>query len=490
MQNLKLLDYTKKRLDGMYLVIYAIKNNINIKKAKVDVYTLVGVNRKGLRDLVGIYQDRPLNNRYWLDIFESLKSRGLNEVLFLAVDDNKNLKRTAKIAFPMINFVDSLTFVISKFDKYTSEKYARKVASRLYKLYSQTTLNKFKNEFNCFKENYNNAIHQKLITKYLSNLEGYYKYSANIRNLLFKPSANTRIYDRIRLSFKSNENYIMDLNEIYGIDISKDQVAKFADTITTTVEKWLSRPLKKLYVFTYANCLYIPVMNELKSEKKAFYIIIGVDVNWIKDILGIWCDKTESATFWTSVFEDIKARGVEDILYTTSDGIAGFKGSLETVFPKTQAQRCVVHLARNLYKICPQKQASQVMQGFKTIYSASCLEIAQIELENFKKKFTDMPKVITKVEEYMQYIDPLFELPYEIRKAIYTSNSIESVNSALRKVTNGEGSFSSEESVYKVLYLRVQELQKKWKRPIPNWNKISIQLAELFGERYTKYLDI
>ena len=130
------------------------------------------------------------------------------------------------------------------------------------------------------------------------------------------------------------------------------------------------------------------------------------------------------------------------------------------------------------------------MQGFKTIYSASCLEVAQIELENFKKKFTDMPKVITKVEEYMQYIEPLFELPDEIRKAIYTSNSIESLNSALRKVTNGKGSFSSEESVYKVLYLRVQELQEKWKRPIPNWNKISIQLAELFEERYTKYLEI
>lgn len=130
------------------------------------------------------------------------------------------------------------------------------------------------------------------------------------------------------------------------------------------------------------------------------------------------------------------------------------------------------------------------MQGFKAIYSASYLEVAQIELENFKKKFTDMPKVITKVEEYMQYIEPLFELPDEIRKAIYTSNSIESVNSALRKVTNDKGSFSSEESVYKVLYLRVQELQEKWKRPIPNWNKISIQLAELFGERYTKYLEI
>lgn len=273
-------------------------------------------------------------------------------------------------------------------------------------------------------------------------------------------------------------------------DISKDQVAKFTDTITETVSKWLSRPLKKFYAFTYADCLYIPVMNELKSEKKAFYVIIGVDINGMKDILGIWCDKTESASFWTGVFEDIKARGVEDILYTTSDGVAGFQGSLETVFPKPQAQRCVVHLARNLYQICPKKQASPVMQGFKKIYLASCLEVAQLELDNFKKKFNDLPKVISKVEDYMQYIEPLFELPDEIRKAIYTSNSIESVNSALRKVTNGKGSFSSEESVYKVLYLRVQELQEKWKRPIPNWNIISIQLAELFGERYTKYLDI
>ena len=280
------------------------------------------------------------------------------------------------------------------------------------------------------------------------------------------------------------------LKEMYGVGISKDQVAKFADTITAEVEKWFSRPLKSFYAFTYADCLYIPVMNELKSEKKAFYVIIGVDINGMKDILGIWCDKTESATFWTSVFEDIKARGVEDILFTTSDGVAGFQGSLETVFPKTQAQRCVVHLARNLHQICPKKQAGLIMQDFKRIYSASCLEVAQLELENFKKKFANLPKVVSKVEDYMQYIEPLFELPDEIRKAIYTSNSIESVNSALRKVTNGKGSFSSEESVYKVLYLRIRELKKKWSRPIPNWNIISSQLAELFGERYTKYLEI
>lgn len=203
----------------MYVMMYTIKNDLNIKKGdiieNIDIYTLVGINKKGIRELVGIYQDRPLNNRYWLDIFESLKSRGLNTVLFIAVDDNKNLKRTVKITFPMVNFVDSLTYIISKFDKYTSEKSSRKVVSKIHKLYSHPTLEEFKNDFNFFKETYNNIIHQKLIEKYLSNVEGYYKYSYNIRNLLFKPSANTRIYDKIRLSFNSTERYINDLNEIY-----------------------------------------------------------------------------------------------------------------------------------------------------------------------------------------------------------------------------------------------------------------------------------
>mgnify|MGYP002516321485 FL=1 len=239
MQNLKLVDYTKKRLDDMYLVVYAIKNDINIKKGdiieNIDIYTFVGINKRGIRQLVGIYQDRPLNNRYWLDIFENFKSRGLNTILFLSVDDNKNLKRTAKIAFPMINFIDSLTFVTSRFDKYVSEKSSRKVASRIHRLYSQNTLNEYKNEFNSFTETYNNIIHKKLIEKYLNNLEGYYKYSVNIRNLLFKPSANSNIYDRIRLAFNSNEKYITDLNEIYEKLESMD---RFFGFISFNKKQW------------------------------------------------------------------------------------------------------------------------------------------------------------------------------------------------------------------------------------------------------------
>lgn len=219
MNQLTLTECSKRRLDETYLVVYAIKNEINIKKGdyieKSDVYTLIGIDTKGFRQFLNIYQDRVNNNRFWLDCFEGLKSRGLKNILFLSVDDNKNMKRTAKIAFPDIVFVDSLTHIVPKFHKYTHEKDSRKLASRIHSLYTQKTLTECKNELNNFQDIYNNSIQKKLVQKYLSNIENLYKYSQNIRFLLFKHSANMEFYDTIRLSFNSNSNYISELDEIY-----------------------------------------------------------------------------------------------------------------------------------------------------------------------------------------------------------------------------------------------------------------------------------
>ena len=219
MNKLTLSECSKRRLEQTYLVVYAIKNEINIKKSeyieKSNVYTLIGIDINGFRQFINIYQDRPSNKRFWLDCFETLKSRGLKNILFLSVDDNKNLKRTAKIAFPDVIFVDSLTAIIPKFDKFTHERSAKKIASKLHSLYVKNTLAEYKNELKNFSEIYNNSIHQKLIKKYLSNIESFYKYSVNIRSLLFKHSANMDFYDKIRLSFNSNCNYLLDLNEIF-----------------------------------------------------------------------------------------------------------------------------------------------------------------------------------------------------------------------------------------------------------------------------------
>ena len=281
------------------------------------------------------------------------------------------------------------------------------------------------------------------------------------------------------------------LKEIYGVNINKDQIATLISAVSRETEEWRNRKLKPLYVFTYADCIYVPIKNtDITSTKKAIYIIIGVDAFGYKDILGMWVNESESASFWTNVFEDLKERGVEDILYMSSDGIAGFKGSLETVFPKTQSQRCVVHLVRNLYSLCPKKDARQIISDYKRIYTSTSQEEAYLMLDIFQTKYADQKRLVKKAEDFMQYLEPLFELPTEIRKYIYTSNAVESVNSALRKVTRGKGAFPSEASVFKVLFLRIKELTEKWKKPIQNWKVIQAQLMELFGDRYTKYLNL
>lgn len=281
------------------------------------------------------------------------------------------------------------------------------------------------------------------------------------------------------------------LKDIYGIKINKDEISRLISTVSEEVETWKKRKLKPMYVFTYADCLYVPIKDDITTSKKAVYVIIGVDVDGYKEILGMWIDKSESSSFWSNVFEDLKERGVEDILYMCSDGVAGFKGSLERVFPKTQSQRCVVHLTRNIYGLCPQKEAKEIIGNFKKIYKSSNIDEAKIQLEFFQKEYGEKQKrVVKKVEEFMVYLEPLFELPAEIRKCIYTTNAIESVNSALRKVTRGKGAFPSESSVYKVMFLRIRELSEKWKKPMQNWETIRKQLISLFGNRYLNYVNL
>ena len=219
MERLTISDCTKRKLDNTYLVVYAIKNEINIKKGdyieKEDIYTFVGIDKRGFRTLINVYSDRKNNNRYWLDCFESLKTRGIRNILFLSVDNNKNLKRSAKVAFPNIIFTDSLTDIMPKFYQFSYEKSAKEIGSKIRDLYIQNTITDYKETFKKFKERYNNVIHQKLIEKYLNNIELLYKYSVNIRKLIFRHSANIYLYDRIRLNFNSQKDYVNSLNEIY-----------------------------------------------------------------------------------------------------------------------------------------------------------------------------------------------------------------------------------------------------------------------------------
>ena len=277
------------------------------------------------------------------------------------------------------------------------------------------------------------------------------------------------------------------IKQIYKVELSIETISNLTSAVSQEVVKWHNRPLEKFYPFIYVDCLYAPVKNDLISEKTAIYVMLGINKLGKKEVLGIWINQTESATFWTSVFEEIKDRGVQDILFVSMDGLTGLSEAIEKVFPKTKTQRCIVHIVRNIYAILDTKQSKEIIADFKKIYSASNIENAKLEYENFLEKYQDNTKLIKKVNSLIEHVFSIYEYPIEIRKIIYTTNPIESLNSCLRKVTRGKGSFISVEALLKVLYLRIKDLEKTWAIGTRNWNHVKNQIIQLFGNRVLKF---
>ena len=287
------------------------------------------------------------------------------------------------------------------------------------------------------------------------------------------------------MSLRDMENLFQD---IYKVKFNKDQLSYLISKVNENVEKWQNRKLKSIYPFIYIDCMYVYIKGEIISEKRAVYVMIGIDITGKKEVIGMCIGNNESTSFWTNILEEIKERGVEEILFISLDGLTGLSDAIEKVYSKTNTQRCIVHLTRNLYSICNKKEAKEIINDFKKIYKSPNKMICEFYYNEFVDKYKDNKKLVKKVQEYITHIYPIMDYPEEIRKIIYTTNPIESVNSALRKVTNGKGSFPNEEAVMKLLYLRIMELEKKWSKSIPNWSNILLQLSEIFNDRITKYL--
>ena len=300
-------------------------------------------------------------------------------------------------------------------------------------------------------------------------------------------------FDNLVMSMYAKGNSLKDIKdtikEIYSIELSEETISNMTKAVSEEVKKWQNRELKKCYPFVYIDCLYCAVKEDYKSIKKAIYVVLGVDTEGIKDVLGVWIDTNETASKWCQIFEELKIRGIEDIFFVSMDGLTGLPEAIEKVFPHTITQRCVVHIVRNIYSILAKKEAKEVIADFKKIYTASNLENAKLEYENFKEKYKGNKALIKKVEENIEWIYQLFDYTQGIRKVIYTTNAIESLNSCLRKVTKGKGSFINENALKKVLYLRIKDLEKNWSKGIANWGKIQNELALLFEERFLKYIE-
>ena len=279
------------------------------------------------------------------------------------------------------------------------------------------------------------------------------------------------------------------IKEAYKVELSESFISELIKEVSEDVERWQNRPLAKIYPFMYVDCLYCPVKVEGRSTKLAIYVMLGINIEGKKEVVGIWVgDGSESASYWTELFNEIKTRGVEDILYLSMDGLKGLKEGLEMVYPRTITQRCIVHLVRNIYSVCNKKEVKEIVKDLKKIYQSSSLEEAQEMYKEFKNKYKEKKAVIKQVEVSIEHIYSLFEVPENIRRIIYTTNPIESLNSALRKVTKGKGMFENKESLMRVLYLRITELEEKWNKGTNNWKSILNELTMLHGDRITQYI--
>lgn len=267
------------------------------------------------------------------------------------------------------------------------------------------------------------------------------------------------------------------IEDIYGFNISAETISEITDKVMIEVQEWQNRPLKKFYTFLFVDCMYVSIKKEYDTKNYAVYTILGYDVNGVKDILGIWLNESESKHNWMQIFDELKNRGVEDILFISMDGVSGLEEGAKSIFKNVVVQRCIVHLIRNSIKYIPSKSYKAYTSQLKKIYGAPSLKAAEAEFEKFKQTWSEYPGAIDVWIRNWNHVEQLFNYGSAVRRVMYTTNAIESVNSSFRKVTK-KGAFPNENALFKLLYLRITELYKKWAgRPVSNWAMVRNQLS-------------
>ena len=279
------------------------------------------------------------------------------------------------------------------------------------------------------------------------------------------------------------------IEDIYGFDISHETISNITDRVVETAEEWQNRPLRKFYTFLFVDCLYVSIRKETETKSCAVYVILGYDVNGVKDILGLWIGEAEGKHYWMQIFDEIRARGVEDVLFISMDGVSGLEEGARSIFKDAVVQRCIVHMIRNSVKYVPSKDYKRFTSQLKKVYGAASLKAAEAEFERFKQAWSQYPGAVDVWVRNWQHVEQLYNYGSAVRKVMYTTNAIEAVNSSFRKVTK-KGSFPGEDAVRKALYLRITELYKKWNgHPVPNWAMVRNQLSmdEKIQARIMKY---
>ena len=277
------------------------------------------------------------------------------------------------------------------------------------------------------------------------------------------------------------------LEEMYGTEVSPTLISSVTDAVIDEVKAWQARPLDTLYPIVYLDCIHVKVRDG-SVRVKAVYLAIGINMAGEKEVLGLWIAQTEGAKFWLQVVTELKNRGVQDIFIACVDGLKGFPEAIEAVYPRAAVQLCIVHMVRHSLNYVSWKTRAEVAADLKRIYTASTVDEAEQQLGEFEEKWDDVYLPISQSwRRNWARIIPFFDYPPEIRKVIYTTNAIESVNMSLRKITKNRGSFPNDDALLKLFYLALRNISQKWTMPIRDWKAAMIRFTIQFEERMTQH---
>jgi putative transposase len=274
------------------------------------------------------------------------------------------------------------------------------------------------------------------------------------------------------------------LKDIYQIEVSPDFISTVTDSVIDAVKEWQNRPLDEIYPILYLDALHVKVKDQGQVINKAVYLAVGVNMEGRKEVLGFWIEKTEGSKFWLQVVTELKNRGVKDIFLACVDGLKGFPEAIRAVYPKTEIQLCIVHMIRNSLKFVSYKDRKKIVEDLKEIYKAATVEVAEKALETFSATWdSKYPTISQSWRNNWANIIPFFAYPPEIRRVVYTTNTIESLNMTLRKSLKTRASFPNDDALRKLLYLGLQNASKKWTMPIRDWVSAVNQFLILYGDR-------
>jgi transposase-like protein len=283
------------------------------------------------------------------------------------------------------------------------------------------------------------------------------------------------------MSTRDIQNHV---EEIYGLQLSPTSISNITDNIIAHIREWQARPLESIYVITFFDAIYFKVREDGKVVNKAAYTCLSIDLEGHKEMLGIWIGQAESSRFWLTIFNELKNRGVSDILIACVDGLKGFSEAIETAFPKTEVQQCIIHQIRTSLKYIATKNQKEFLADLKPVYTAPTEENALIMLDALDEKWgKKYPLVIGSWRTNWVRLSTYFKYPQEVRTVIYTTNAVESLHRQFRKVTKAKSQFPNDEALTKMLYLSYRDIAKKWTMAIRNWAVIISQLSIFFKER-------